>query len=55
MLQKEFSIENKMAVPRLEKIVLNIGVGDAIQNIKLLDTAKKEFISFHISAKLKYK
>jgi len=41
-LQKEFSLENKMAVPRLEKIVLNIGVGDAIQNIKLLDTAKKE-------------
>lgn len=41
-LQKEFSIENKMAVPRLEKIVLNMGVGDAIQNIKLLDTAKKE-------------
>ena len=42
VLQKEFSIENKMAVPRLEKIVLNMGVGDAIQNIKLLDTAKKE-------------
>ncbi len=41
-LQKEFSLENKMAVPRLEKIVLNMGVGDAIQNIKLLDTAKKE-------------
>ena len=41
-LQKEFSIKNKMGVPRLEKIVLNMGVGDAIQNIKLLDTAKKE-------------
>ncbi|MGB2763121.1 MAG: 50S ribosomal protein L5 [Candidatus Aminicenantes bacterium] len=40
--QKEFSIKNKMAVPHLEKIVINIGVGDAIQNIKLLDTAKKE-------------
>jgi large subunit ribosomal protein L5 len=35
-LQKELSIDNKMAVPRLEKIVINIGVGDAIQNIKLL-------------------
>jgi large subunit ribosomal protein L5 len=31
-----------MAVPRLEKIVINVGVGDAIQNIKLLDTAKAE-------------
>jgi hypothetical protein len=41
-LQKEFSIKNKMAVPRLEKIILNVGVGDAIQNIKFLDTAKKE-------------
>ena len=41
-LQKEFSIKNKMAVPRLEKIILNVRVGDAIQNIKFLDTAKKE-------------
>ena len=41
-LQEELSIKNKMAVPRLEKIVINVGVGDAIQNIKLLDTAKTE-------------
>jgi len=41
-LQKEFGIKNTMAVPRLEKIVLNVGVGDAIQNIKLLDAAKAE-------------
>ena len=41
-LQKEFSFKNKMAVPRLEKIVINIGTGEAIQNIKLLDTAKQE-------------
>jgi large subunit ribosomal protein L5 len=41
-LQKELSIQNKMAVPKLEKIVVNVGVGDAIQNIKLLDTAKTE-------------
>ena len=41
-LQKELSINNKMAVPRLEKIVLNMGAGDAIQNIKFLDTAQKE-------------
>ncbi len=41
-IQKELSIKNKMAVPRLEKIVVNIGVGEAIQNIKQLDIAKKE-------------
>jgi large subunit ribosomal protein L5 len=42
LLQQEFSIKNKMAVPRLEKIVINMGVGEAIQNIKFLDNAKKE-------------
>jgi large subunit ribosomal protein L5 len=41
-LQKELGIPNPMAVPRLEKIIVNMGVGDAIQNIKLLDTAKAE-------------
>ncbi|MDH4257991.1 MAG: 50S ribosomal protein L5 [Candidatus Aminicenantes bacterium] len=41
-LQKDFSLKNRMAVPRLEKIVINIGAGEAIQNIKLLDTAKQE-------------
>ena len=41
-LGTELGIENTMAVPRLVKIVVNMGVGDAIQNIKLLDTAKIE-------------
>lgn len=41
-LMAEFSLKNRMAVPRLEKIVLNMGVGEAIQNIKFLDNAKKE-------------
>lgn len=41
-LREEFSIENVMAVPRLEKIVLNIGLGEATQNIKLLDEAVEE-------------
>lgn len=41
-LQKDLSITNKMAVPRLKKIIVNIGVGEANQNIKLLDTAQKE-------------
>jgi large subunit ribosomal protein L5 len=41
-LQKELGITNPMAVPRLEKIVINMGVGEAIQNAKLLDAARAE-------------
>jgi len=36
-LQKELGIENVMRVPRLEKIVVNVGVGEALQNAKALD------------------
>jgi large subunit ribosomal protein L5 len=41
-LKQEFGIQNDMAVPRLEKIALNMGVGEAIQNIKILDDAVEE-------------
>src|SRR5512135_504881 len=41
-LRKEFGIDNVMAVPRIEKVVLNIGLGEAIQNIKFLDDAVEE-------------
>jgi large subunit ribosomal protein L5 len=41
-LQKEFGIDNIMAVPKLEKISLNMGVGEAISNIKILDDAVEE-------------
>ncbi len=41
-LEKELGIANPMAVPRLEKIVINVGVGEAIQNAKALDSAKSE-------------
>jgi len=41
-LQKELGISNPMAVPRLDKIVINVGVGEAIQNAKVLDAAKAE-------------
>jgi large subunit ribosomal protein L5 len=41
-LQKELEIANVMAVPHLEKIIVNVGVGDAISNSKLLDAAKAE-------------
>jgi large subunit ribosomal protein L5 len=38
-LQRELEISNPMRVPRLEKIVVNMGVGDAIRDAKLLDAA----------------
>jgi large subunit ribosomal protein L5 len=41
-LAREFGIENSMAIPKLERIVLNMGMGEATQNIKLLDTAVDE-------------
>ena len=41
-LQDEFKIENVMAVPKIEKVVLNMGVGEAIQNAKILDNAVEE-------------
>ena len=41
-LTKTFNYKNIMQVPRLEKIVLNMGLGEAIQNIKLLDAAAAE-------------
>src|ERR1700690_703295 len=36
-LQKELGLTNLMAVPRLEKIVLNMGLGEATQNVKIMD------------------
>jgi large subunit ribosomal protein L5 len=41
-LMKEFSYKSIMQVPKVDKIVLNVGLGEAIQNIKLLDAAQKE-------------
>ena len=38
-LKKEFGIENIMEVPRIDKIVVNMGVGDAVTNAKLVDAA----------------
>jgi large subunit ribosomal protein L5 len=41
-LMKEFNLANPMAAPKLEKIVVNMGVGDATQNVKLIDPAATE-------------
>src|SRR6266704_837266 len=41
-LMKRFGWKNVMAVPKLQKITVNIGLGEASQNVKLLDTAAQE-------------
>jgi len=41
-LTKEFKYSNPMAVPRVRKVVVNMGLGEAIQNAKLLDSAGVE-------------
>ncbi|MBI5639313.1 MAG: 50S ribosomal protein L5 [Nitrospirae bacterium] len=41
-MMKEFSYKNIMEVPKIEKVVLNVGLGEAIQNIKLLEAAQRE-------------
>jgi large subunit ribosomal protein L5 len=41
-LMKEFSYKNVMAVPQMKKIVVNMGVGEAIANAKILDVASAE-------------
>jgi len=41
-LMKEFELKNPMAVPRLHKIVVNMGLGEATQNAKVLDPAVNE-------------
>jgi large subunit ribosomal protein L5 len=41
-LIKEFSYRNIMEVPKLKQVVLNMGLGEAIQNIKILDNAVEE-------------
>jgi large subunit ribosomal protein L5 len=41
-LMKRFNYKNIMEVPKLDKIVINMGLGEAIQNIKILDSAVQE-------------
>src|SRR5215471_12388011 len=41
-LMKRFGYSNVMAVPKISKITVNIGLGEASQNVKLLDTAAQE-------------
>jgi len=41
-LMQEFGYKNIMAVPKVDKVVLNMGLGEAIQNIKVLDSGVEE-------------
>jgi large subunit ribosomal protein L5 len=41
-LMKEFGLKNPMQVPRLEKVVINVGVGEALDNAKALDHAVED-------------
>ena len=38
-LQKKFGYKNRMEIPKLEKIIINMGVGEAKENSKVLDSA----------------
>ena len=44
-LAKEFDIKNPMAIPRVEKVVINMGLGEASSNSKILDVAADELRS----------
>jgi large subunit ribosomal protein L5 len=44
-LQKELGYENIMEVPRLDKIVVNVGMGEALQNAKSLDAAVQDIMT----------
>jgi large subunit ribosomal protein L5 len=41
-IMQEFNLKNKLAVPRVEKIVVNMGVGEALQDIKILEKSMQE-------------
>ncbi len=44
-LQREFGYRNRLEVPRIEKVVLNIGLGEAVQNAKALDSAVADLMA----------
>jgi large subunit ribosomal protein L5 len=41
-LMKDFSLENVMQVPKLDRVVVNMGLGEAVQNAKLIESAVEE-------------
>ncbi len=47
-LKSKFNYKNDLAIPKLEKVVINMGVGEAKDNSKLLDSAVKDLSLIHI-------
>ena len=45
-MTEKFGYKNPMMVPKIDKIVINMGVGEAKENSKLLDIAVKETVSY---------
>ncbi|HVJ94672.1 MAG TPA: 50S ribosomal protein L5, partial [Labilithrix sp.] len=45
-LQKQFAYKNPMQVPKLQKIVVNLGLGQAVTNPKIIDSAVDELRAF---------
>ncbi|HNX81230.1 MAG TPA: 50S ribosomal protein L5 [Candidatus Omnitrophota bacterium] len=41
-MQEKFGLKNRLAVPRIDKVVVNMGVGEATQDVKILDKAVEE-------------
>ena len=41
-IQKELGLKNVMQIPRLDKIVLNVGLGEALQNGKLIESSVEQ-------------
>ncbi|MDA8122361.1 MAG: 50S ribosomal protein L5 [Deltaproteobacteria bacterium] len=41
-MREKFGYKNPMQVPKLEKVIINMGLGEAIENIKILDSAAEE-------------
>ena len=41
-MMEKFALKNRFAVPRVEKIVVNMGVGEALQDVKILEKAMEE-------------
>ncbi len=48
-LKKEFGYSNVMAIPKIEKVVVNMGLGEATQNAKIVDTGADEVAAHHRS------
>ena len=47
-LKTDFSLKNQMEIPKLDKIVINCGLGEAIQDSKLLDAAMDDIAAIDL-------